>query len=152
MKPTNHMNFGYPELKRLTGGFNDLWDGEFEGVRVAFPGTKGAELARKNANIGIVDVTIQDIGGAIPVYSLPDNVGDETECINVRGAIEPRRFVLVDSFARHDLVTDRAQFLRNEAVARETFHRLNLTQDESRIKLAANFRIFQSNIWSCTVL
>jgi hypothetical protein len=152
MKPPNHMNFGYPELKRLTSGLNDLWDGEFEGVRVAFPGTKGAELARKNANIGIVDVTIQDISRAIPVFPLPNDIGDQTKCINVRRAIKPRRFVLGDSFARQDLVTDRAQFLRNEADARETFHRLNLTQDESRIKLAANFRIFQSNIWSCTVL
>ena len=93
MKPPNHMNFGYPKLKRLTGGLDNLGDGEFEGMRVAFSGTKGTELARKNANIGIVDVTIQDIGGAIPVYSLPDNVGDETECINVRRAIEPHRFV-----------------------------------------------------------
>ena len=99
MKAADHMNFGYPELKRLTGGLNDLGDGEFEGVRVAFPGTKGAELARKNANIGIVDVPIQDIGGAIPVFSLPNDIGDQTECINVRRAIEPRRFVLVDSFS-----------------------------------------------------
>jgi len=52
MKPPNHMNLGDPELKRLTGSLNDLGDGEFEGVRVAFPGTKSAELARKNANIG----------------------------------------------------------------------------------------------------
>src|ERR1700722_14119136 len=129
MKPSNHMNFGYPELKRLTGGLNNLWDGEFKGVRVAFPGTKGAELARKNANIGIVDVTVQDIGGAIPVFPLPNDVGDQTKCIDVRRAIKPRRFLLVDSFARQNLVTDRAQFLRNEADARETFHRFNLTQD-----------------------
>ena len=136
----------------MTGGLDDLRDGEFEGMRIALPGTKGAELARKNANIRIVNVTVQDIGGTIPVFPLPNDVGDQTKCINIRRAIEPRGFVLIDSFAGHDLVTDRAQFLRNEADARETFHRLNLTQDESRIKLAANFRIFQSNIWSCTVL
>jgi len=123
------MNLGYPELKRLTSGLNDLWDGEFEGVRVAFPGTKGTELARKNANIGVVNVTVQDIGGTIPVFPLPNDVGDQTKCINVRRAIKPCRFVLVDSFACQDLVTDRAQFLRNEADARETLHRFNLTQD-----------------------
>ena len=152
MKAADHMNFGNPEVKRLTCCLDNLGNGQFEGVRVAFPGTKGAELARKNANVRIVDVTVQDIGGPIPVFPLPNDVGDQTKCINVRRAIKPRRFVLVDSFARQDLVTNRAQFLRNEADARETFHRLNLTQDESRIKLAANFRIFQSNIWSCTVL
>src|ERR1700733_6680757 len=101
------MNFGYPELKRLTSGLNDLWDGEFEGVRVAFPGTKGAKLARKNANIGVVNVTVQDIGGTIPVFPLPNDVGDQTKCISVCRAIKPGRFVFVDSFARQDLVTDR---------------------------------------------
>jgi len=129
MQSTDHMNFRYPELKRLTSGLNDLWYSEFEGVRIAFPGTKGAELARKNANIGVVNVTVQDIGGAIPVFPLPNDVGDQTKCINVRRAIKPRSFLFVDSFARQDLVTDRAKFLRNEADARETFHRFNLTQD-----------------------
>ena len=136
----------------MTSRLDDLGDGEFERVRVAFPGTKGAELAGKNADVGVIDVTIQNISGAIPVFSLPNDVGDQTECINVCGAIEPRRFVLVDSFSCHDLVTDRAQFLRNEPGACEIFHKLNLTQDDSRIKLAATFLIFQSNIWSCTVL
>lgn len=152
MKTPNHMDFGYPELKRLACGLDDLRDGQFEGVRISFPGTEGAELARKNANVGIIDVAVQDIGGAISVFPLPNEVGHETECVNVRGTIEARRFVLVNSFTGHDLIADRAQFLRNEADARETFHRLNLTHDESRFKLPANFRIFQSNIWSCTVL
>ena len=125
----------------MTGGLDDLGDGQFEGMRVAFPGTKGAELARENADVRIVDVPIQDIGGAIPVFSLPDDIGDEPERIDVGGAIETRRFVLVDSFSCHDLIADRAQFLRNEPDACEIFHKLNLTQDDSRIKLAANFLI-----------
>ena len=72
--------------------------------------------------------------------------------IDIRGAIEARCFVLVDSFSCHDLIADRAQFLRNEPGACEIFHKLNLTQDDSRIKLAANFLISDSNIWSCAVL
>ena len=135
MKAADHVNFGNPEAKRLMCCLDDLGDGQFECVRVTFPGTKRAELARKNADVGIVDVPIQDIGGAISVFSLPDDICDQPERINVGGAIEARGFVLVNSFSCHDLIADRAQFLRNESDACETFHKLNLTQDHSRIKL-----------------
>jgi hypothetical protein len=139
MKAADHMNFGDPKLERLTCCLDDLGDGQFESMRVAFPGAKGAELARENADVRIIDVPIQDIGGSIPVFPLPNDVGDETKRIDVCGAIEARCFVLIDPFSCHDLIADRAQFLRNEPDACETFHKLNLTQDDSRIKLAANF-------------
>ena len=121
-------------------------------MRVAFARAKGAELAREDAVVRVVDVLVVNVGGHVPVLALAQDVRDAAQSINIRGTVEARRFVLVNSLTRHDLIADRAQFLRNEADAREIFHRLNLTQDESRIKLAANFPIFQSNIWSCTVL
>jgi hypothetical protein len=108
-------------------------------MRVTLPGSKGAELTRENADVRIVDVSIQDIRGPIPVFPLPDNIGDQPQRVNVRRAVEARCFVLIDPFSRRDLVVDRPQFLRNEPEAREIFHKLNLTQEDSRIKLAANF-------------
>ena len=141
MKAAHHMHFGDPKFKRLTGRFDDVGDGQFERMRVALSGAKRAELARKKANIGIIDIPIQNVGGAIPIFSLPNNVGDEPECIDVGGAIESRSVVLVDPLSGDDLVADRAQFLRNEPDACEIFHKFNLTQDLSRIKLATNFLI-----------
>src|SRR5205823_11143002 len=102
-------------------------------MRIAFPGAKSAELARENANIRIIDVAIQDIRGAISVFSLPNHIGDETKGVDICGAIKARSFVLVDSFRRNDFLADRAQFLRYKPAPCEIFHKLNLTQDDSRI-------------------
>ena len=67
-------------------------------MRVTFPGTERAKLAGENADVGIIDVPIKDISGAIPVFSLPDDVSDQPERIDVGGAIEARCFVVVNSF------------------------------------------------------
>ena len=61
--------------------------------------------------------------------------------VDICGAVKAAASVLVDSFSCDDLVVDRAEFLRNEPAACEIFHKLNLTQDDSRIKFAANFLI-----------
>src|ERR1700693_45169 len=139
MKPAAHINFGDPKMERLTCCLDDLGDGHLECMRVAFPGAKSAELARENADVRIIDVPIQDVGGAIPIFSLPNDIGDQPEFINICGAVEARCFVLGDPSSCHDLIIDRAQFLRNEAYACEIFHKLTLTQYDSPIKLAANF-------------
>jgi hypothetical protein len=141
MKAAHHMHFGDPKLKRLARRLDDFGDSHFEGVRVAFSSTKCAKLAREKANVGVIDVPIEDVGGAVPVFAFPHDVGDEPERIDVGGAIESRSFVLVDPLSGDDLIADRAQFLRNEADACEIFHKFNLTQDHSFIKLATNFLI-----------
>ena len=79
MKASNHMNLGNPELERLTCRLDDFGDGHFERMWIAFPGAEGAELARKNADVGVIDVPIQDISGAIPVFSFTNDVGDHAE-------------------------------------------------------------------------
>ena len=113
-------------------------------MRVTFPGTEGTELARENADVRVIDIPVQDVSGAIPVFSLPNNVCDEAERIDIGRTIKPGRFVLVYSFRSHDLIVDRAQFLRNKPGACEIFHKLNLTQDHTRIKLPANFLISEA--------
>src|SRR5205823_5156513 len=68
MKAADHVNFCDPHGERSARRINDLRYGHFECMRIAFPGAKSAELARENANIRIIDVAIQDIGGAISVF------------------------------------------------------------------------------------
>ena len=144
MKAAYHMHLGDPKLKRLARRLDDFGDSQFEGVRVAFSSTKCAKLAGEKANIGVIDVPIEDVGGAVPVFALPHDVGDQAERIDVGRAIESRSFVLVDPLSGDDLIEDRAQFLRNEPDACEIFHKFNLTQDLTRIKLPANFLISEA--------
>ena len=106
MKPAHHMNLSDSQVQRLPCCFDDLRNGDFKRVRVAFSGAKSAELTRENADVRVIDVPIQDIGGAISVFSLPDDVGDEPERVDVCGAIEARCFALVDPFSCEDLIAD----------------------------------------------
>ena len=76
METADHVDFGNSKFERVTRRLDDLRDGQFEGMRVALAGAEGAELARENADVRIVDVPIQDISGPIPVFPLPDNIGD----------------------------------------------------------------------------
>src|SRR3984893_18787203 len=138
------MNLGNPQMESLACGLDDFRNAQLEGMRIPFPGTESTELAREQTDVRIVDVPIQDIGRPIPVFSLADHIGDQPESVDIGGPIETRRFLLVDSFGRHDFIADGAQFLRYQPEACEIFHKFNLTQEDSRSKLAASFLIFKA--------
>src|SRR6202035_4143379 len=63
MKAAHHMHFGDPKLERLARRLDDFVDSQFEGMRVAFSSTKRAELAREKADVGVIDVPIENVGG-----------------------------------------------------------------------------------------
>ena len=144
MKSTHHMHFCNPETERLTSGVDYFRDSKLEGMRVSFPGSEGAELTREKADIRVIDVPVQDVTCAIPIFPFPNNIRDHPNRINVGGLIKTRCLVLIDPLCRRNLVVDRAQFLRNEPVACETFHKSNLTQDACRFKHLATFTIFKA--------
>jgi hypothetical protein len=106
-------------------------------MRITLSSAKRAKLARQNTYIRIVNVTIEYISGAVPVFSFTDDVRDEAECVNISGPVKLNRFLIVDPFAGYDLIVNWAEGRRNEAGAREIFHKINLTQDDSAIKLPA---------------
>ena len=108
---------------------------------IPFPGAERAKLTGKNANVRIVDVAVQDIGGAVPIFPLANYVRDESERVNILGSIELRGFVLIDSFSGHDLVVDWSQFLRKKPHACEIIHKFKLTQDVSLIKLPSELLV-----------
>ena len=117
---------------------DNLRDRHFERMRITLSRSEGAKLAGQNADVRIIDVTIENIGGAIPVFSFADDIGDQTECVDVSGSVELYRFLVVNPFCCDNLLVNRTKRRRNEAGAREIFHRINLTQDDSPIKLPAN--------------
>ena len=58
MKTADHVNFGDPVGQCVCDGLDDLRDRKLEGVRLAFLRSESAELARKEADVGIVDVIV----------------------------------------------------------------------------------------------
>ena len=104
-------------------------------MRVTFPSAEGAKLTGENADVGVINVPIENISGAVPVFSFTNDVSYRAERVDVGGPVKAACFAVVNSFSCEDLIVDRAEFLRNEPGACEIFHKLNLTQDDSRSKL-----------------
>src|SRR4029077_17959365 len=55
MKSPHHMHFCNSTGERAARSLNNLWDCNFEGMRIALSRSKGTELAGQNANVRIID-------------------------------------------------------------------------------------------------
>ena len=70
---------------------------------------KGAELAGEDAVVRVVDVAIDDVAGALADLSLPDEIRDGTDGVEILGFEQALGVGVGDSFARHHFVVDVAQ-------------------------------------------
>src|SRR5438045_7326058 len=57
----------------------------FKSVGIALPGSEGAELTRKNADVGVVDITVMNVAGIIAVLSLAHEIGHHPQRIEIAG-------------------------------------------------------------------
>src|SRR5262249_44454281 len=145
MEPADHMDFSYALSKRLLDCLLDLIDSHFESVRITLTRPESAKLTRKNADIRIVDISVQDISRAVPVLSFRAAVGDQPKPFHVVGTKKLARFRPIDPFARRHFIVDLSQRSRQKAaplragylghvggygrhVVCEIFHKPNLTQ------------------------
>src|SRR5215471_17259205 len=97
MKSTNHVNLGDPLRLRFLDSYNDLVDRHLKSVGVAFPCPKGAEPAGENADVRVIDVSVQNVSCAIPVLPVTNNVGYLAEGVYIGGTKEGTGLGLVDS-------------------------------------------------------
>ena len=77
------MDLGRPVLPGLLGLGRHISDGHLEGVVVPLLGAEGAELAVQDADIGVVDVAVEDIGCHVPVLPLPDDVSHVADAVQI---------------------------------------------------------------------
>ena len=75
-------------------------------MRVTFPRAEGAKLTGENADVGVINVPIEDIGSAVPVFSFTDDIGDQAECVDVGGPVKAACFAVAYSFCCDDLIVD----------------------------------------------
>ena len=88
---------------------DDFLDGELEAVGVAFLAGERAELAAQDAVIGVIDVAVDDVAGAVAGFLLPREIRDGADGVQVLGFKQPQRVRLGNAFARGDLVVNVAQ-------------------------------------------
>jgi len=56
-------------------------------MRVAFPSAEGAKLTGEDADVGVINVSIEDISSAVPVFSLTNDISDQAERVDVGGPV-----------------------------------------------------------------
>ena len=83
MKPADHMHFGNAQAECRADRAYNVVDGPFKGMGIAFFGGKCAELARKNADIGVVNVTIHNVGNATAILPFADRICNNPERVEI---------------------------------------------------------------------
>jgi len=101
-------------------------------ILVALPGAKRAELARQNAEIRIIHVHVTDVGGHIPVKTLPHQIGDHADRVEVRVPEKNQSLVFADPATRSHLLIDRTKFGGDQARRKRWMGTLGL-----RVRIAA---------------
>ena len=71
MQPADDVQFRDAERQRLARLLDNFLDGMLEAVGVALFAGEGAELAAQDAVIGVIDVAVDDVAGAIADLALP---------------------------------------------------------------------------------
>ena len=104
MKPTHHMDLGDTERQGFADNANNFLDGVFKRMRIAFPGGEGAELARKNADVGVVDVAVVDVTGVISVLSLAHHIRHHPEGVQIARLIQSHPLGIVDALLRFNFL------------------------------------------------
>ena len=109
MKPADHVHFGDAAGQRFLHRGDDLIDRAFKRVRVAFLRGESAELAGEDADVGVVDVTIEDVGRDVAVLPLAHHARHDPERIEIIGSVKLERVLFRDPLVLLDLLGDRPE-------------------------------------------
>ncbi len=73
MQPALHQHAGAAEIDRFVDAFTNLLDRMHISVRLSWPSVKSAERADDVANVGVIDVAVDDVGDDIAgIFALAD--------------------------------------------------------------------------------
>jgi hypothetical protein len=131
METSDHMDLGDSLIQSVSGRAFNLWNRHLEGVRVASACTKRAKLAGEHANIGIIDVAVQDIGCPITVFTFTDDVGYLAERIEIVRPKKREGLLLVDPFSIKDFLVGVPKSWRDQPRVCEIFHKPTNTHNQS---------------------
>ena len=88
MKSSHHVNFRGTLFPCFTGDFGNVGNCHLKSMRITFLGAECAELAAQNANIGVVHISVENIGRYIAILPLPDDIGQKTESVQIARSIK----------------------------------------------------------------
>ncbi len=74
VQPAHNVDFGDPQLQRLLRFLDHFRQVVLVRAGIAPPPVERAEIAIEDADVGVIDVTIQDVVGDVAVLALPHRV------------------------------------------------------------------------------
>src|ERR1700682_2589150 len=83
VQTADHMNFCDSQSARGLNGANDIVDRSLKCVGVALLRGKCAELAREHANVRVIDVTIENVSGDVPVLLFAHRASHNAERVEI---------------------------------------------------------------------
>ena len=83
MQSSDHVHFSNTKGKRFADDTDDLINRIFKRVSVAFFRGESAELAGEDADVGVVDVAIVDVGGVVAIPAFPHCIGDHANRVKI---------------------------------------------------------------------
>jgi hypothetical protein len=131
VETSDHMDLSDSLIQSVSGGAFNLWNRHLEGVRVASACTERAKLAGEYANIGIIDVAVQDIGCPVAVFTFTDDIGYLAEGIEIVRPKKSKGLLLVDSFSVKDFLVGIPKSWRDQPRVCEIFHIPTNTHNQS---------------------
>ena len=80
-----------PRLERFAHRVDNFVNRVFEGVSVPFFGRECTELAREDANVGVIDVAVVNVGREVAVLSLANGAGHDAKRVEIIRTIQFKR-------------------------------------------------------------
>ena len=104
MEPADDVQLGDAYAESVSRFLHDFLHRELETVCIAFFASEGAKLSQtQDAVIPVVDVTIDDVAGAVAVLPLAHDFSHRTNCVQVFGLKQAQRIGFIDALARQPL-------------------------------------------------
>ncbi len=97
VKSADEVNLGDAECESGFGFLDDLVEGEFVTAFLTGAAIEGAEGAVENAEVGVVDVPVEDVVGNVAVLAFADGVGHRADGVEVVRLKEPQRLGVADA-------------------------------------------------------
>lgn len=109
MKPADDVEFGNADGEGFAGFLDDFFDRELEAVGIAlFPG-EGAELAAQDAVVGVIDIAVEDVAGAVAAFAFANEIGNGADGVDVFALEEAESVGFVDALVGGDFFVDVAE-------------------------------------------
>ena len=87
---------------------------------------EGAELAAQDADVGVVEIEIEDVGGDVAVLALADVIGEVAERVEVLDGVEAQAFLIGEALRGEDFFGDVGQAVAGEDGVHEAHRAISL--------------------------